>query len=303
MPFSLWSEFNPEAKQTLRPDLGFRKWDDLIPPEKNTIWKHYINKNWFANDVIHGDATYEAVFKFNEAHKAQAFCTNLLNHGGPHHYASHGLMTYKKECCQPIAQKDLEQIFLNKSQDVVYELLSYYADELSEEDLPSFIQMFNDISKQFGLNVLINKSGFIFRQDKKITEEIYVPVLNFLSNKKWEPVSRDLANATNDYLKNTDEGYSSSITLAISALQGFLQILVYGKTGKGNIGELITKAQSQNLIPTDHLTTRMFKDIESVLMAERQDKGNPHPKKEYANEKTARLIFNLVMIFVQHCLQ
>ena len=38
-------------------------------------------------------------------------------------------------------------------------------------------------------------------------------------------------------------------------------------------------------------------------MSERQLKGTPHPSKEYATEKNARLLLNLVMVFLQHCIQ
>lgn len=38
-------------------------------------------------------------------------------------------------------------------------------------------------------------------------------------------------------------------------------------------------------------------------MRERQEKGDPHPKLEYANEQNARLILNLSMVFIQHFMQ
>jgi hypothetical protein len=128
-------------------------------------------------------------------------------------------------------------------------------------------------------------------------------VLNLLADKKWDPVNRDLRNAMSAYLKNTAEMYSSSITLTISALQGFLQIIVTEETGKVNIGKLIKEAQSKKLIPDDIFTRCIFRDMESIFMQERKKSGDAHPKKEYANEKTARLIFNLTMVFMQHCLQ
>jgi len=37
-------------------------------------------------------------------------------------------------------------------------------------------------------------------------------------------------------------------------------------------------------------------------MQKRQEVGDPHPKKEYANEGTAKLVMNLSMIFIQHCI-
>jgi len=82
-----------------------------------------------------------------------------------------------------------------------------------------------------------------------------------------------------------------------------LQISVNGEIGKGDISQLIPKAQKEGLIPNDSFTKKIFENIESILMRERQKTSNAHPKKEYANEKNARLILNLVMIFLQHCIQ
>ena len=53
----------------------------------------------------------------------------------------------------------------------------------------------------------------------------------------------------------------------------------------------------------DFFTKEIFKNIESIFDRERQDKGNAHPKKEYAIEKSVRTLMNLSMIFLQHCIQ
>ena len=65
---------------------------------------------------------------------------------------------------------------------------------------------------------------------------------------------------------------------------------------------MFIEAQKKDLIPKDSFTTKILKDITSILMEERQRSGDPHPKKEYANEKIAKLTLNLIMIFIQHCL-
>ena len=296
---------NTSAKNALAPDLGIRSWDDIDREQKEIIWKHFINKGWFAANEF----TYRATSRFAEDYKARALCENLLQHAGPHY--KNDMRGYSKDlqdCCLKAANSDFENIFLDESQDVAYELISYFVptlgnDYLDKEKTQRFINLFNDISNQFGMNVLLNENGFTLRQDEKIIEEVYKPVLNFLSDEKWAPVNRDLADANMAYLRNTNESYSTAITLTISALQGFLQIIVNGKTGKGDLGQLITEAQNKSLIPNDAFTKKIFKDIESVLMTERQEKGHPHPKKEYANEKTTKLILNLTMVFMQHCLQ
>jgi hypothetical protein len=144
--------------------------------------------------------------------------------------------------------------------------------------------------------------GFVEIQEPKIIEDIYVPVLKALSHPKWKEVSIHLSDSFAEFRTNTPQGYSSCVTLSVSAVQAFLQILVHGKTGKGDISDLITKAHAQNLIPDDGFTKEIFKKIESVLMRERQQTGIPHPKQEYATAKNSLLVLNLTMVFFQHCI-
>ena len=126
--------------------------------------------------------------------------------------------------------------------------------------------------------------------------------MSYLSGKKWSPVSRDLSDAFRKFQEKTPQGYSSCITHTISALQGFLQILVHDKTGKGDFNDLIPYAQKKDVIPSDAFSTKIFKDIQSILMQKRQESGDPHPKEEYANERSAKLVLNLIMIFIQNCI-
>ena len=303
MSFALWSSNNPEVKTILTPDLGIRGWGDIPTKDKETIWKHFANKGWFSVE----DKTFVAVSHFDENNKARAFCKNILNHGSPHYLEMRGVRQGINRCCFDPAQSDFYNIFQNEHQDVVYELLSYYAQNLKnityERYFDRFKNLFNDISNQFGMNVVLTDNGFILRQDPKITEEIYVPVLSYLADQKWAPVSRDIGDAMSAFLKNTEEDYSRSITLTVSALQAFLQIIVHDETGKGDLGELIKTAQSKNLIPNDPFTCAVFKNLQSVFMQERRAKSDSHPKDVYADEKSARLMLNLAMVFMQHCIQ
>lgn len=304
MEFTKWSNLHPQSKLVLSPNLGIKGWDELVQEKKELILQHFQNKHWF----LESEDTYKAVFRFNEDHKAGNYCHHLQSHGGPHYFDfDRGGFRHQKDCCYGPAKMDVHRIFIRESRDVVYELMSYYAQHLKSvtynNQYKSFLNCFNDISDQFGLDIMITDNGFVLRQDPKIDKEIYEPVLNFLADKKWEAVNRDLGDAFADYLKNTPDGYSSCITHAVSGLQAFLQITVNGETGKGQIAELLKFATTKNLIPGDLFSEKVFKDIGSVLMAERQSKGDPHPKTEYANEKTARLVLNLVMIFIQHAMQ
>jgi hypothetical protein len=308
MTFSKWSDVNTEARKVLVPDLGIRSWDELTHQEKNTIWLNFNTHKWFIADPI----THCAITIFNEHYKTLAICKDLLEHKSQYHAGQYCVSVYPCQnfnqlCCCNLAHKTFQEIIYQSKQDIVYEAISFFICAivhcLGKSKIQEFEDDFNDISNQFGLNVLVSNNILSLRQNKVITEEIWEPVLNFLNEERWESVNRDLRDSISAYWKNTDESYSTSVTRAISSLQGFMQIIVYGKTGKGDLDDLISKAQSKKLIPDDPFTRAIFKNMLSILMQVRQDMADAHPKKEYANEKTARLTLNLIMIFMQHCLQ
>jgi len=105
--------------------------------------------------------------------------------------------------------------------------------------------------------------------------------LRFFSYPKWKEVNKLLSDAFEEYRRNTPQGYSNSVTNIISSVQAFLQLIVNGKTGKGDISQLILEAQKKALIPNDAFTEQMFKTIESIWARERQQTGTPHPKKGF----------------------
>jgi hypothetical protein len=320
--FNLWSQNNPDALSNICPELGLRDWNKLNEEEKKKIWAYFVQKKWF--DLT--NKIYYSVESLNEKYKRKSYGTQTLDHQGPHYQYDDYKRRYFEDCCLKVALRDFYTIFLKENQDVVFELLSIFADlhidtftsqsvddtsanqndeEIANEaykKLDDLSKDFNDIFEQFSLNVMLTRRGIIFRQDKHIMEEIYLPVISYLSSKKWKEVNRDFSDALNKFQEKTPQGYSGCITHLVSALQAFLQILVHDKVGKGEIGPLIIEAQKKNLIPNDSLTTKIFKDIQSILMEERQKSGDPHPKKEYANEKTSKLIMNLIMVFIQHCI-
>lgn len=304
MSFNNWSQTNPDTKKVLSPDLGIRGWGEIDKNQKQAIWRLFVNKGWFDEDEV----MRIAVSCFSEDYKAGMYCQHWLMHGGSHKENEMVINSSIKPCCRDVAHKDFEHIFNTQSQEVFYELLSYYVQSLEKnsiykENAQKFKNRFNDISNQFGLNVLLGETGFIIKQDEKIVDDIYKPVHSFLSDEKWIPVNRDLGEANTSYLKDKEEEYSRCITLTVSALQAFLQILVNGVTGKGDIGDLIKEGQKKGVIPNDPFSTKVFKDIEAVIMRERQDKSDAHSKKEYANEISSRLLMNLVMVFMQHVIQ
>lgn len=314
--FQLWSDKNNEAKALLSPNLNLRDWNNLSFEEKKKIWS-YI-KVWF-EPPKKGEPNYKvfvAVIKLNELHKLQSYAKHILKDRTPSN-----------------ASLDFENIFFEEHRDVVIELLSCFAlaiiknregrpegiyrsnynsnEEYEEvvfrwrwQEFDQFADRVNDVFEHFSINLILTRNGFIERQDAKISDDIYVPVLNFLSSSEWSDVNRDLKDAFAKYQLKTEQGYSGSITHAVSALQAYLQIIINGKAGgTEGVASLIKKAREGNLIPDDKFTSEVFKNIDSILMGQRGKTGDAHPKKEYANEGNARLVLNLIMIFLQHCIQ
>jgi hypothetical protein len=336
MSFKLWSEISKEAKDILSPDLGLRFWDQLSHEDKNVIWKH-LEVYFFLKTPIHDpysnskyrnekgmlfqfytpDSEYKrnridfSVASINYIHKAKNYGSNYLEN--PIHYS---------------ACLDFYEIFMMKEGHAVIELLSLYSKALIEEkksffsepengteeeykqtdnehrwyDFDEFSKELNEVFKSFGLNVYLTRSGFMPKQEDKIIREIYEPVLSVLSHPDWRDVNMLLTDAFIEFRKRTPNGYSTSVTHSVASVQAFLQILVYKKIGTGEISKLIDQAQRQNLIPSDMFTKVIFKNIEAVLMRERQETGDPHPKQAYATEKNALMVLNLAMVFFQHCI-
>lgn len=320
MGFQLWSEANLEAKKTLLPDLGIRSWNDLTSDEKYMIWKHLehyffertprrnrLNSHpdpplyyKFFNDLtnLKKDRIYKSIFELTYLYKARNYAPDFLES-----------KTTNAACT------DFYSIFSSQPADVVLELLSLYcrsiideaenlgfSDDFRWKHFDDFAENLNDVFSAFGMNLYMTRTGFVPRQDNRIVIEIYQPVLRVLSSEQWKEVNTLLANAYSEYVKNTPQGYSTCVTFAVSSIQAYLQILVNGKTGTGDISKLIAQAQTKGLIPADPFTKDIFKNIESILMRERQETGIAHPPKEYATDRNARLVLNLTMIFFQHCM-
>lgn len=332
--FKSWSDLNPDAKKYLKPDFGIRKWNSLTQDEKYKIWQYLYqwyffniyprdennfsplecsNYNFILNEGANKHRIINSIAELNEKFKARSYASKYLENP-----------SLNSACF------DFYNIFINQDENVVLELLSLYSmaliderkninikrayDETEEEyqvrlqnwrweDFDIFAQDLNKVFTDFGLNVYLTRQGFIPRQEEKIIEDIYKPVLSYLSHPKWREINNILSDGFKEYEKNTPQGYSSCVTHTFSAVQAFLQILVFGKTGKGNISELINEGQKRSLLPDDIFTETIFNNIETIFSRERMQKGDAHPKKEYATEKNARTLLNLAMIFFQHCIQ
>lgn len=334
--FKLWSETKKEAKDELSPDFGFRNWGDLSNDDKYNIWKylelHFFKKDANGHSFSYGNKScnYEFLGDYYEKENKLKRVTDsvaILNLRNKARSYAHNFLEDRKfnSACQ-----DFYEIFSTQSENVVFELLSLYSSltifERSDREpvrnkeendnefkkrtfewrwgvFDEFAEELNEVFMQFGIKYHLTRAGFIPRQDNKIIKEIYEPVLDYLSDKKWKEVNKLLSDSFEEYRKNTPQGYSNCVTNTVSAIQAFLQVLSNGKTGRGDIPQLITEAQKKSLIPNDFFTQKIFDNIESIFARERQETGIAHPKKEYATEKNARTILNLAMIFFQHCIQ
>lgn len=318
------------AKSELKPDLGLRSWDELNKEEKLIIWQH-LDWYFFDKDKTYADGGYsrQLVYKFygeyNEIEDKKRRILFSIKAMFSAYRVQNYTPNFLEDMNQESACKDFISIFLTQNEAVVLELLSLYCGgllleiskkqpwrEKSESDaqfkertekwraeiFEEFSKRINEVFSDFGISVHLTHQGFIPRQDKKIVENLFEPVLSSLAGQEWQPVNEHLEDAFKDFTK---KDFSGSIRNTVSSMQAFLQILVHGNIGKGNISELIVTAQSKSLIPNDVFSSQIFKNIESILARERQSKSGAHPKTELADEKTAKMILNLCMVFIQHC--
>ena len=334
--FKLWSEVKKEANEELSPTFGFRNWGDLSSDDKYLIWKylewHLFEKGEYDQSFSYGNKSCNYKF-FGDYYETNNKLTRVVDSISilnlkykAKSYARHFLEDSKFNS----ACRDFYEIFSTQSENVVLELISLYSKliimkrddgepsrnegesdnefkkrtfEWKWEVFDKFAEDLNEVFIQFGIKYYLTRDSFVPRQDTKIMHEIYEPVLSYLSDKKWGKVNELLSDGFIEYRKNTPQGYSNCVTNTVSAIQAFLQILVYNNTGKGDISKLIPEAAKKSLIPNDFFTYNIFKNIESIFAKERQETGIAHSKKEYANEKNARTVLNLAMVFFQHCIQ
>lgn len=332
MEIPLWTHNNPQVKEILLP-TNPTKWADLTSEEKERMWRHLESflfdprpstRNANFNEVSCSYVFYGADLWEND-HLARTVSLSirvLNNRYKRHSYARNFLEdgTFNSAC------HDFYNIFLTQSRDVVFELITLFANatimrdgerlwkkqDENDEDFEArkeiekwkrfdkFSRLLGEVFEEFGVNYKLTRAGLIPADEPTVIEDIYKPALKKLSNEKWFPVNRDLRD-TFQALNNDKDG-SGALTHALSALQGFLQIIVHGKTGKGDTSALINEAVKKKLIPDDDFSKKIIKDMNSFWARERQDKGDPHPKKSYATKAQAKLVISLIMVFVDHSL-
>ncbi len=327
--FKLWSTRSKEIKEELSPrfsDMGFR---DMDKSEMAKMWK-YLKPILFKlpstylkydQDILIPDLVTASVYKLNTDNKYKSYGQNTLE------------AIMREDLNLAAAEKDFELIFFNETDNVILELLSYYfffylrniehyvsknvykdGSESKKEfqkrkkekvifNFKEIAEDINDIFEQFSIKYVLTINGFVPRQDKKIINEVYTPVLVALSDEKWKEVNVLLRDAFEAHHRKTKQGYSDSISNAVSALEAYLQICLYGETGKGTLGGLVSEAIESGYIPDDLFSSTVIKQLAAYLARERKETSSSHPKKEYSTEKNSRLLLNIIMVFIQHSLQ
>ena len=309
--FKLWSETSTLIEKELKPDLWIKNWSIISNEEKKKIWK-YLEDFFFNYETLilniknrHQFPLHNDVFsnKYIYPHLLKNNIENTINYLNEKCKQKSYADKYLENWDSLSACLDFYNIFQNNDENIVLELLSIYSKfiiDLENNYFIKFSKRLNEVFNDFWLNIILTEQWFIPKQWEKIIEEIFKPTLDFLSDKKFKEVNRDLWDAFDDYHK---KDYSWSITKTISAIQAFLQINVNGEIWKGDISKLIPEAISKKIIPEDIFTKTIFDNLESIIQRERKETWDSHPKKEYANEQNARLILNLAMVFIQHFIQ
>lgn len=329
MNIPLWSSTDKKIEDVLM-NLGDVEWRDLSGDDKAKIWKYteqyffnpnpsksahfhnvscayqFYGKDMWENDTL-AKVVYHSVDALNEKYKKLSPGKNYYDNP-----------SFSNAC------KDFYSIFVRADANVVFEMITIYsnivtfyavdevhknADETEEEfeqrkekikwlRFDKFAKRLSEVFAEFGLNYKLTRAGIVNADEPKVIEEIYRPALKKLSAQKWQPVDRDLKDAFKA-IRDTDG--SGAITHALSALQALLQIVVNGKTGKGDTAALLKTAIKEKKIPDDNFSQKIISDLNAFWARERK-KGDPHPKAQYATKQQAKLVINLVMVFIDHVL-
>ena len=318
--FSLYGENDPQIEEAIQPCLGLRNWGDLESGEKKTALKYMINQGWLKDTSREILQTIEHL-----NHKYLRQCPGKRLHAIT---PERDIRGYSNEYERmEAAFTDFKDIFVSeKTEAMALRMISVFAqscinnmnykwavkekkekrrEELIGEAFKRFDRLancLNHIFEQFSVNVQLTRSGLIPKQDEKITKEIYEPTLKILADPKWKTVNDDLAQMFEDYREGN---YPEVITKAHSAVQRFLQILVgeEGKSGKGEVGKLFGAAKKKGLIPVDRFTEPIIKVFQGFIVSERAKKSTVKPALKDATPSDALLMMNVVMVFLQHCLQ
>ena len=319
--FKLYGESDPEVAARIQPQLPLRRWDDLTTKEKRIAFQELRRIGWLDEystealwSVAHLNHVYLRVLPGKRLHNVLPKRRSHRSLGSDFDKLKAGFL-------------DFQDIFVGgEPGELVLCMLSVFASahidrmdlkraketeniekriQLIEEAFVKYdrlANLLNRIFEQFSINVVATRNGFVPRQDDEISRGIYKPTLKVLSDPKWESVSGHLGDMFQDYHARN---YPEVITKAHSVVQRFLQILVgeEGKSGKGELGRLFEKAKNEGVISDNRFTKPIVKAIQSFIVSERATNSTAKPAVQMADSSDALLVMNVLMVFLQHCLQ
>lgn len=317
--FRLFGENDSRVEESIQSRLEFRSWVDLSENEKSIAVQQLINRKW----LIASDEILETINYLNTAFLRTCPGTNL--HSNPiileYGQVSNGHVR------KAAAAEDFKTILKwGKTEALVYRMLTRLAqayidndyleiaegeanNEIKIENINKGYEYFdylsdclNHIFEQFSVNVRITRSGLMPRQDEVVSNDIYLPTLKMLSDPRWRPVSDEIGLMFIDYQEGS---FSEFITKAHTSIQRFLQILVgeEGKSGRGEVAKLFAKAKRDQAISSNRFTEPIINVLQSFVVSERATNSTAKPAIKPASSSDALLVMNVVMVFLQHCLQ
>jgi len=318
----LYGQGNPNVEEAMQPTLVIRRWSDLSGEEKQVAFHELENRGWLEE---HSSEILQTIQYLNHTFLRQCPGRHLHNIKPQSDYHSVG---YSNEHnLKKAALLDFQHIFLQEKSDaMVFRMLSKLsscyidgydyrrADESNDEKereklVNAAFEKFdklgnclNHIFEQFAINQVVTRSGFVPRQDEKIIDYIYTPTLQALTDPRWKMVSMDLGKMFEDF---REESYPEVIAKAHSAVQRFLQLIAgtEGKNGKGEVNKLFQEAKGKGLIPINRFTEPLINVIQNFIVSERATNSTAKPTLKDATASDALLMMNVVMIFLQYCLQ
>jgi hypothetical protein len=320
--FLLYGQDDSNIEESIQSTIALRRWSELSDAEKQVAFQQLENSGWldeYSSEIL------QTIEYLNNAFLRQCPGRHLHNIKPQNDYRSGGYSNEHDR--KKAALLDFQHIFLQEKSDaMVFRMLSKFADcyidgynyrratESSDEEerkklIDQAFEKFdrlgnclNHIFEQFAVNQIMTRNGFVPRQDEKIVDDVYTPTLRVLADPKWKAVSVDLAKMFEDY---REENYPEAITKAHSSVQRFLQIIAgeEGKSGKGEVGKLFQEAKNKSLIPVNRFTEPLINVIQGFIVSERATNSTAKPTLKDATASDALLMMNVVMVFLQYCLQ
>ncbi len=317
--FRIYGQGNKREGELIQKQLSLRSWDELKEREKNIAYQEIKNRGWLDE---HSNETIEMIEYLNnkylrllpgrELHKIPykkdyRGNDNIYDRYNAANYDARDIILNQKEAVVFSAITALADQYINYGilEDAKVETNNNERGELiskAYKNFDKFANCINNIFDQFSINVKLTRSSLIPVQESQITVKVYEPVISILSDPKWEEVNNNLARTFDDF---DNKDYPEAITKAHQTLQLFLQTFTgeQAKNGKGELSKLFKKLKEEKLIQYDYFSEPIIRAFESYFPAERAKKSTAKPATKTATKEDALLIINVLMIFLQHCLQ